>query len=74
MIARADICEDCYMPHGQNILKGTDLDGHFFCCFEAASTADNGLYLATAWNIDKATKRIRTATNNPKQFLFISFS
>ena len=27
------------MPRGHNILKGTDLDGHSFCCFKVASTA-----------------------------------
>ena len=25
------------MPRGQNIPKGTDLDGHSFCCFKAAT-------------------------------------
>ena len=35
LFAWAGICEDRYV-HGHNIPKGTDLDGHSFCCFEVA--------------------------------------
>ena len=49
----ADIYKDRYVL-GHNILKGTDLDSHSFCCFEVASMhslieaegsiSDNGPY------------------------------
>ena len=63
------------MPRDRNIPNGTDLDGHSFCCFEAAittslvaiveaegSVSDNGPYGSGNHlkYIDKATKRIRT--------------